>query len=485
MKKLIAMLLAVVMVFALCACGSSASTTTASTTTTETAAAPAEEEAAPAEEAAAEEGADPASIVDTITIMVPPVSSDYVDLLNGWIADFNATYPNITIEVIETSWDDHNSKLSTMALAGEAPDIAEVSYSSIGSYVEMGVAVDIAQYMDLSDYDQNALDYMSLENTVYGLPLYLTIQALGGNVEMLEAAGVDVEKVQNEGWTYDEFLAAIAAGTTEGTYGFVFANAGATTSDFVNIFGVSAGINNAFTEDLKYAFTSQNMLNLLTAVEDMTASGYMPNYAVEAGQRMNMLYTGSTMITGKAMPLFEGSVNKNNAGIADGTAVEGSIEVEYAFLPVPAMDGVTASCFGSVDGMIVLRNGNYSDEHEANVCLFLDYICSGERIAAVDNELYLTCVCGSGRDAQAAMELDQSEGNAASTARCISLVVAPPAGITAEQSSNANTLMTETIVPKFQALLAGETTAQAMYDEICSAAFAIFGEENCETGFIG
>ena len=51
------------------------------------------------------------------------------------------------MEVIKTSWDDHNGKLSTMANAGEAPDIAEVSYSAIGTYVELGVAVDIAQYI--------------------------------------------------------------------------------------------------------------------------------------------------------------------------------------------------------------------------------------------------------------------------------------------------------------------------------------------------
>ena len=44
--------------------------------------------------------------------------------------------------------------------------------------------------------------------------------------------------------------------------------------------------------------------------------------------------------------------------------------------------------------------------------------------------------------------------------------------------------MDETIIPKFQALLAGETTAEAMYDEVCSKAVALFGADGCETGFI-
>ena len=33
---------------------------------------------------------------------------------------------------------------------------------------------------------------------------YLTIQALGGNRQMMTEAGVDVDKVQAEGWTYEE-----------------------------------------------------------------------------------------------------------------------------------------------------------------------------------------------------------------------------------------------------------------------------------------
>jgi multiple sugar transport system substrate-binding protein len=40
--------------------------------------------------------------------------------------------------------------------------------------------------------------------------------------------------------------------------------------------------------------------------------------------------------------------------------------------------------------------------------------------------------------------------------------------------------MDEVIVPKFQALIAGETTAQAMYDEIVKQATAVFGEDGCD-----
>ena len=480
MKKFFALLLSLCMILGLAACGGNndQSNSTPDTPKQDTPA-PDESNKTPDPEPAAQE--------DTIVIMAPPVTGDYAELLAGWIDGFQKEYPHLKVEVISTAWDDHSSKLSTMALSGEAPDIAEVSYGAIGTYVEMGVAMDVKPYLPegaLEDYDQNALDYMTLDNTLYGLPLYLTIQALGGNRQMMTDAGVDVDKVQAEGWTYEEFLKAIETGTKGDTYGFVFANAAVATGDFVSIFGVGAGITANFTKDLKYAYTSENMKTLLSSVETMVSSGWMPNYAVEAGQRLVMLETGNAMITGKAMPLFENNINKNNAGIATGEAVEGSVEVEYAFLPVPTMEGVTESCFGTVDGMIMLRNNNSTEEHLKNVGLFLNYICSGQRAADTVNQLLLARVCQSGRDAQAGADLGQDPRNAEASTRCIGIVQAPPTGITSEQAANAKTLMDETIIPKFQALLAGETTAEAMYDEVCSKAVALFGADGCETGFI-
>ena len=426
---------------------------------------------------------------DTITVMVPPVTGTYLTDIETWANEFTAIHPEIKVEIIKTSWDEHNGKLTTLANAGEAPDIAEVSYSTIGTLVNLGVGIEIDKYMDaerLADYDQNALDYMSLEGHVYGLPLYITIQSIGANKTMMEELGIDVAKIQSEGWTYEEFLDVSKQGTRAGCYGFVFANSGVTASDMLYIFGAGAGLSNTFTPDLKYAMTSENMLTMLTAVEEMTKSGYMPNYGVEAGQRMVMCQTGNAMIFGKAMPLFENNFKKNNAALEanDGTAVENSLTMDYAFLPVPTMDGCAESCYGTVDGLIAMRNKNTTDEHLKNVLLFMDYICSGERIATCMNELYLDPVCQSGRDALV-LEEGRDADNLATAARCIAMVQAPPEGVTTEMTATAKKLMDEQIVPKFQLLLSGETTAQEVYDHICEAAYAAFGEENCVSGKLG
>ena len=199
-KKWIASLTAVCMTLSLVACSSGG------TDTGETAAADVAESVETVESASAADSAETeavdTSVEDTIVVMVPPIITDYTTYLDQWIADFNEIYPNLKIEVIATSWDDNVEKLTTMSLSGQAPDIANIEAQTLGTYVDMGVAVSLTDYMDpedLADYDENALAYTTLDDTVYGLPLYISIQGLGGNKAMLEEAGVDVERCRRKG----------------------------------------------------------------------------------------------------------------------------------------------------------------------------------------------------------------------------------------------------------------------------------------------
>ena len=147
MKKIIALLLVLAMALSLVACGGGEK--------------PAETKAPEAGNNETTPVVEPTNTPDTIVIMAPPVTGEYLNNLKVWAADFNKMYPHLTVEIIETSWGDHNDKLSTMAQAGEAPDIAEVSSGVIGTFVEMGVAIDISKYLAadrLADYDANAME---------------------------------------------------------------------------------------------------------------------------------------------------------------------------------------------------------------------------------------------------------------------------------------------------------------------------------------
>ena len=88
MKKYLALLLALAMVFALCACGESAAP----------AATPAPESAAPAEDAPADAPAEKAPEDYTGNLVV--YSPHDADPLNAGVEMFRQAYPNINVEVI-------------------------------------------------------------------------------------------------------------------------------------------------------------------------------------------------------------------------------------------------------------------------------------------------------------------------------------------------------------------------------------------------
>ncbi len=122
-------------------------------------------------------------------------------------------YPHLDVEVIKTSWDDHNGKLSTMAnieaklrTSLRSPTPPSAPTSSWASPLTLRSTWTLSVWPTTIRTRSTTL---SIENTVYGLPLYITIQALGANKDMLEAAGADVAKIQSEGWTYEEFLEVI------------------------------------------------------------------------------------------------------------------------------------------------------------------------------------------------------------------------------------------------------------------------------------
>jgi len=434
---------------------------------------------------------------DVVTALLPPVSSTYQEQVAGWIEEFQNENPDIEVELTTASWEDMKQKLDVQVNAGSPPDLAFVNYGEISTYLDLGMLVDLTPYLEeetLSDFDEPVLNFFRNGEGLYGLPAYCQVFSIGGNREFLENAGIDWKSVQTNGWTYDEFREAIKKGVVKDengetkTYGFVFACSGVTATDYFNIFVNNAGMPCEFDEELKYTYTSPKMLQFLEDIRALIDDGSMPAElsAVDAGKRWNMMLTGQTMITGKGLPSFEMSaaVNTQKLEAADGSAVENSIPVEYIVLPVPVFENGTQQAYSQVEGYICLTGEKDPDEeHLKNVAKLADYLSSGERAALTCQELYLNPVCESGRTAYAELPPieNKNEDNTKAVELLTSQIAEARTDIPADLHSRALQIRDEVIVPKFQGLLAGEVTAQEMYDAITKAAYDEFGEDGCVT----
>lgn len=427
---------------------------------------------------------------DTITALLPPVSGNFQDNFDQIQRDFTALYPNLTLKIEPASWEDMTQKLDTQVNAGSPPDIAFIGSEGISKYVQQGMLMDITDTVApemIADYDQVPMEYMKNGTGLYGFPAYMEVHALGGNKQFLEEAGIDWKNVQQNGWTYEEFREAIKKGVVKegdktSRYGFVFATAGVTSKDYLNILIKNAGMPAAFDKDLKFTYTSKNFLEVLKAIRQLIDDGSMPKElsSVDAGKRWNMFLTGQTMITGKGLATFENSAKKNNAKLEanDGSAVEGSIPVDYIVLPVPTFLGQPAMSSTVVDGYVTFRGKKEpTAEHKANVVKAAYFLASGKVAATTNNDLFAAHITKTGREAAKSMPIDRNPDNIAAVDVLLSHATPARPDIPTELGAAAIKLQDTVIVPKLQALLANEISPEEMYDAVKTAAVKAFGED--------
>ena len=205
MKKLLALLLALTMVFALAACGGEP--------------APAESAApAPAESAepAPAESAEPAPAEGvTITLWTYPIGK-WTDeaTVKDLIADFNAAYPDITVQVEYLDYTNGDDKVNTAIEGGQAPDIVmEGPERLIANWGAKGLMVDLSDIVPAGTYESIIGSCTSANGEVYELPVCMIAHCMAINRDVFEAADA-LQYLDEESHTWnsvDDFFKAVQA----------------------------------------------------------------------------------------------------------------------------------------------------------------------------------------------------------------------------------------------------------------------------------
>ncbi len=128
-----------------------------------------------------------------------------------WDKNFMEKHPDISIKVINSSWDQHNQTVPTWAAAGQLPDIVYVHGSRAFPWNKEGIMVSIQDYVDADKaFDvagiwEEALKLYRYQGKLYEIPYDHGPVILGYNKDLFDKAGV---AYPDENWTWDDFLAA-------------------------------------------------------------------------------------------------------------------------------------------------------------------------------------------------------------------------------------------------------------------------------------
>lgn len=193
--SLIALVLAMLMVFSACGTAGSGEETKASETqTTET---PANEETQPSE------------AVEPVTITYCNFNSSggNEETLAKMVAAFEAEYPNIKVEVETIGYDDYFTQMQTRVAGGTAPDCYELNIENFAAYANKGLLAEISG-VDVSGLNDTALNAFNVNGVQYGLPESFSNVVLIYNKDLFDQAGIDYP---TDDWTQEDLQAAAEA----------------------------------------------------------------------------------------------------------------------------------------------------------------------------------------------------------------------------------------------------------------------------------
>ena len=209
MKKLIALILAMVMILGmLSACGS---TEEQSQATENNAAAPAD--------SGGEDTAE-AELEGEITFWHCFTQGARMEAIEAAAASFMEAHPGVTIKIETMSWGDFNTKWNAGLTTGDLPDMSVAQNTGeVAEMINAGVLADISNVIDgigRDRFSENALADMTTDGVTYGVPFYSHAQVMWYREDLLEAAGLEVPT------TWDEFYDAAVTLTKDGVYGAGF-----------------------------------------------------------------------------------------------------------------------------------------------------------------------------------------------------------------------------------------------------------------------
>ena len=208
MKKILAMLLALVMVLSLAACTVEKAPEETKAPETQAPAAnndPVETKAPEAPEAEKVE----------ISLWTYPIGN-WVDeaTVASLIADFNAVYPNIKVNVEYLDYTNGDDKVNTAIEGNQAPDIImEGPERLIANWGAKGLLVDLSDLVPAGTYESVAATCTSANGEMYELPVCMITHCMAINRDVFEAAGA-LQYLNEETRTWnsvEDFFKAVQA----------------------------------------------------------------------------------------------------------------------------------------------------------------------------------------------------------------------------------------------------------------------------------
>ncbi|MCR9195094.1 MAG: sugar ABC transporter substrate-binding protein [Hyphomonas sp.] len=285
------------------------------------------------------------------------------------VDEFNEAHPNIDVTMINAPWSEYWQQRQVETASGNLPDIwlfvpgfgAEWLYGDrllpLDAYVESDPDIN------LPDANQTMLQYMTLNEQLYGIGYDFNGQVIYYNPDLFDRAGLPYP---DEGWTTDEFVqtARTISETlsTDGRkiWGFAASNFDWASDGWYRGYGATL-----IDDEGTYGANNDGGITAISLFSDMIRDGVMPipDQKDASGQAQSLFLSGTA-----AMAL----------GVGHTTFIFEDAGVDFGIARLPV--GPEGQVGSGLGGAYVI---SADTEHPDEAYEFLAYITSGPVLAEV------------------------------------------------------------------------------------------------------
>jgi len=136
---------------------------------------------------------DPNSLSGTVTMWIYPIAP--TGEAADWkprVAAFEKLYPHVKVNVVVQPWANRDEQLETAIAGGKGPDVVYLIPDQIPNYANSGSLENVGSLVssDKSDFYPNALNALTYNGSLYGVPLLMQATTLLANKNVMKAAGI-------------------------------------------------------------------------------------------------------------------------------------------------------------------------------------------------------------------------------------------------------------------------------------------------------
>ncbi|MEV0842991.1 sugar ABC transporter substrate-binding protein [Actinocatenispora sera] len=245
---------------------------------------------------------DPSKVSGTVTMWIYPINEK---IENTWwksrVAAFEKKYSKVNVKVVVQPWANRDEQLTTAIAGGKGPDVVYLIPDQVPQYANTGALADVSDVVakDKADFRQNALDAMTYQGKLYGVPMLMSVTTTVANKKVLAKAGIDAPPA-----TWDEALADGAKLKKKGLYLTDYvATPDATLNQTFYPLLWQAGGSVLSSDGKKAAFNSPAGVKALTFVKTLVDKGYVPKDSLTVTPKPDQ----SVLCTNKAAMGFASS----------------------------------------------------------------------------------------------------------------------------------------------------------------------------------